>query len=616
MKKNIILLGLLILSIVHIYSDDALSRLSANTQLNRILLKRESGSRNSGISNRDIKKQLNLKEMPFYERLLFWRKKPLFDNVLMDIDAENIKRYLQANGFLYAEVKTEIKILNNNQVNVIFKITDNEPVVINNVNIIMNDSLTIARIDANSKKRTLNKQNNIRTTPNNIFRDKYIYFDRDLINNSLVDAGFLKSETEFNLKLNDSLSVDVDFMVYPGQIYYTKGIDFRGNNHTSDKTIFRVISFEDSLIYDSELVKRNNNDLLRLGVFRSVQVFPFFPIDKDYVIPSINLIEKPKWTLQTGVGWGSEERFRTRFQLSHHNLLKMADQQDFTFRSSAIEPINLQLTWIQPAMFHRYLRLSLNPFFKREKEPTFLLDKYGNISSLTYNFPLPQWAVSFSHILEQNNVKDIKVENIEDTKSIYNQSTFFSQLDINYSKPQTAPITGFHFINGAGIAGLGFNSPYDYLIFQHELRTYSPVAEMFNMAFRTSINSLREINNAPTIPVEKRLYLGGMQSVRGYKRNEISPVNESNQYIGGRTSLLFNLEARIPVIDDFSTALLIDAGQVWEDYSHYNLKDLKYSAGIGLRYHSPIGVIRLDFAKPVIKDSGSMKFYLTIGEFF
>ncbi len=584
--------------------------------LNKINFLSLTPNKRLSLSETKLKQQLNLKQDPFYKKFLFWQKKPVFEINLAIQDEQNLKRFFQANGYLYVEITTTLSYHKKNQVTINYYILENQPVMITNSTIILEDSQNIEIPEIISKKRNISKHEKIKSRPNTIFIDNNVFYDQSLINSSLINTGFLKAETDFDLRIVDSLSVNLSFIVNSGNQYYTKGLVIRGNKHTSKKTLLRILDISDSVTYTADLINKNQSALIRTGVFRSVQIYPQFTTNEDYAIPTISLVEKAKWTLQTGIGWGSEEKIRTLMQLSHHNLLNIADQQDISFRSSALEPINIQLLWTQPALFHRNLKLSLNPFFKREKEEMFSLDIYGNISSFSYNLPAPEWSAGFSHLLEQNKLQDIKVVNPEESKSIYNQSTFYTQLDINYSTPQNYPIKGIHLISGGGIAGVGFNSPYDYILLQQEIRYYQPGLWLFNYAFRVAANTMQEIKDSPAIPIEKRLYLGGMQSVRGFNRNELSPYNENNQAIGGRSSLLMNLETRFPIFTNFNGAILIDSGQVWEKSNFYKVDDLSYSLGLGLRYITPIGTIRADFAKPFINDSGSLKFYLTIGEAF
>jgi translocation and assembly module TamA len=121
------------------------------------------------------------------------------------------------------------------------------------------------------------------------------------------------------------------------------------------------------------------------------------------------------------------------------------------------------------------------------------------------------------------------------------------------------------------------------------------------------------------IPASQRFYAGGGGSVRGYEFQSIGPLDRRNDPIGGRSLVEVNAEARIKIIGPFGIVPFIDGGQVYEEvYPQLSSGDLQWAGGLGLRYYSPIGPIRLDLATPInprdIDDP--FQFYISIGQAF
>jgi len=382
-----------------------------------------------------------------------------------------------------------------------------------------------------------------------------------------------------------------------------------------------MITFEDNLVYSQDLVSRNRDDLFRLGVFRTIQIFPQFIDDTNFVRPIINLGESPKWSTTVGVGYGQDERFRTQLRVAHHNVLNRADQQILTVRTTYIEPWDVQFTWRQPAFLSRRLVLTVTPSVRRkiyrneDDEIEFVHDRTGNVTGISYPFH-HNWTVRLSHSLTQNNMPDIRIAEDERMRAFWNQSKVYSEFDINLSFPRRNPHRGIRFISGADYSGLGFGSPFKYYALSQEIRYYQPVYDYFVLAGRASIQTMEEIGDTPPIPIVDRLRLGGMQSVRGWRRNSITPLDADGAMIGGRSALFFNLESRIPLSDTISSALLYDAGQVYYDSYQFDGSSLLHSVGIGFRYTSPIGIIRLDLARAVPDQRATLQWYLSIGESF
>ncbi|HET8702110.1 MAG TPA: autotransporter assembly complex family protein, partial [Nitrococcus sp.] len=97
------------------------------------------------------------------------------------------------------------------------------------------------------------------------------------------------------------------------------------------------------------------------------------------------------------------------------------------------------------------------------------------------------------------------------------------------------------------------------------------------------------------LPPSQRFFAGGAQSVRGYSYQSLSPENAEGDRIGGRYLLVGSIEADYLLIGNFGAAVFFDAGNATLDPS----PNLKEGAGIGLRYRSPVGMVRLDFAHPL-----------------
>ncbi len=121
------------------------------------------------------------------------------------------------------------------------------------------------------------------------------------------------------------------------------------------------------------------------------------------------------------------------------------------------------------------------------------------------------------------------------------------------------------------------------------------------------------------IPGALRFYAGGGGSVRGYKYQTIGPRNRKGDPLGGLSFNVLNLEARFKVTDTIGIVPFVDAGMVYDRAIPEFGKDLCWSAGIGLRYFTPIGPVRLDVSTPLDDrndDQKAFQVYISIGQAF
>ncbi len=121
------------------------------------------------------------------------------------------------------------------------------------------------------------------------------------------------------------------------------------------------------------------------------------------------------------------------------------------------------------------------------------------------------------------------------------------------------------------------------------------------------------------MPADLRFYAGGGGSVRGYAYQLAGPV-QGDVPLGGLSVLTFSLELRFKVTDSIGLVPFLDGGTAFLDrVPDFGSQDILYGAGLGLRYYTAIGPIRLDVAVPVNKRKGvddSFQFYVSIGQSF
>jgi len=121
------------------------------------------------------------------------------------------------------------------------------------------------------------------------------------------------------------------------------------------------------------------------------------------------------------------------------------------------------------------------------------------------------------------------------------------------------------------------------------------------------------------LPADERFYSGGGSSVRGYGYQLLGPLDKNNNPMGGNALLEFALESRISITDSIATVLFVDAGSAYSSDFFDGSSELLYGAGIGMRYSSPMGPLRADFAIPVNAREGvddAFQIYLSIGQSF
>jgi outer membrane translocation and assembly module TamA len=143
-------------------------------------------------------------------------------------------------------------------------------------------------------------------------------------------------------------------------------------------------------------------------------------------------------------------------------------------------------------------------------------------------------------------------------------------------------------------AGRLLPGTFNYFAVAADGRHYLPVSNRLVLASRVQVGSIDDKDVAANVPFSKKYFLGGSTSIRGWGRYEVSPLS-SGEPIGGNSMMAFMSELRAMLHGNLGGVVFIDGGNVWANSWDLRFNDLKYAAGVGLRYQTPVGPIRFDY---------------------
>ena len=145
---------------------------------------------------------------------------------------------------------------------------------------------------------------------------------------------------------------------------------------------------------------------------------------------------------------------------------------------------------------------------------------------------------------------------------------------------------------------------------------YYPIGRSFVLAGRALVSAIAGVSDIADIAPSRRIYAGGGGSVRGFGYQQLGPKDAQNNPIGGLTATEFAVEMRYR-FGNFGIVPFFDGGRVGET-STPGIGGMRYGAGIGGRYYTNFGPMRIDVATPIDRQPGESRIalYISIGQAF
>lgn len=563
--------------------------------------------------------QLALKEVSYLEKLITKKQPFLYNQRLVDLDLERLLAIYHTEGFLKAKVSLAPLQINKDKqiVKLQIHIDEGEPVLVDKVGIIAIEE--VQGINLDSLFRKLGSE--LELKQGSRFRDEAIKQDILLIANAFRNLGYAYVDVNYDLELSrDTLKTNIIYRVKSGPVCYFGETTILGNKHVTIKYLRKQLEHEKGEIYNQSLLNKIRERLYQLQLFRIVSVVPIkeHNISKSSIPVSLYIEEAPRLSSRIGFGYGTEDRFRTFLDLNYRGFMGGSRRINLFLKHSSLVPYHVSLKWIQPQFFSPKSSITVNPFIIRNSEPGYEIRTYGINIPVTYRFN--SWFSStltyyLENVEQQIEAVDSEHLDLESEKFLYDKSGILLSAVFDNSTPKFTPRKGFNFSFGLKVNGYMFGSNFNYTRFWGDIRHYQKIGSWV-LASRLMGGGINSNDSSDFIPVEDRFYSGGSNSIRGWSRSELGPKRESGTPMGGKSILEANLELRYPLFWRVSGVAFIDSGNVWESSYNYQLDNLVYAIGGGLRIDTPIGPIRFDLGFPVWNQKKSPQLFISVGQAF
>ncbi|MBF0556396.1 MAG: outer membrane protein assembly factor BamA, partial [Nitrospirae bacterium] len=419
-------------------------------------------------------------------------------------------------------------------------------------------------------------------------------------------------------------TVDITFIVEEGQMYVFGDTIVTGNTKTKWEVFRRIFTHKRGAPFNPSAVYEEVRELYKTELFKDVSVsFTERAGHVKDVVFSVSEVD-PK-IVDFGAGYGEYEGLRGSLGASLANLMGMNRQLYFRSKFSALGQ-KYTLQYYEPWFITQNLPFRATIGYEERKEIDidtrklrYRVEKYTASVGVERNFT-DKLKGQIYYEFSLDNTWDVRPDislSRDDTGTLV-ISAIVPSLIYDGRNSLTNPTAGIIAGISVKMATALLLSQTDFLKLSGYVKYYRGLSENLVLAasFRTGI--AQGWNQTVDLPIVERFFLGGSTTVRGYGQDDLGPKGVNGDPTGGNAFLMGNLELRANVIDNFSIVPFIDAGNVWNDLNRYSPDDLRYTTGLGVRYMTPVGPLRLDYGHLLTRaaDERAGRFYFSIGQAF
>lgn len=510
---------------------------------------------------------------------------------------EQAQRAAQALGYYQARIDSEVVKGKNDTLHLVINVQAGEPIHLRNVTV---------RIDgpaASLKAFRIPKSDALKSGA--VLNHGHYEDAKRLILNQASRYGFFSGRfTHQRLLVDPAAGVaDIDLVYDSGPRYSLGKVSFSGDAPFDDDLLKRMVPFKEGTPYDSELIAELNQAMQASGYFDGVRVdaAPTAAVGQSIPVTVALDTRKPR-TMGLGLGYSTDVGPRGKANWTRHWVNPQGHSYGIESELSAPQQ-NVGLWYDVP----------LDPPLtdKLRYAGGYQYEEIAGTDSLSKLLTVgPEWHSKLPSGWER--VISLKWQREEYRLGDDSGLSTLLMPGISYSflrsDNRIDPHNGYRLQLGAQVAKEGLLSDSNLLHGNVLLKGLTTLGQNHRLLGRVQLGG-NATNGYKSIPPSLRFFAGGDQSVRGYDYQTLSPENSDGDRIGGRYMVAGSVEYQYSVAEKWRVATFVDQGN---SFNTLNLPSLKTGVGIGVRWVSPVGPLRLDLAH-ALDDDGGIRLHFSMG---
>ncbi len=572
-------------------------------------------SGNTSLPASRLKEVMDLRERSILHP---FRRAPFHEELLQD-DLKRVERLYQSEGFYDATVKgTPTYSPHRKTVSLTISVHEGEPTIVTAIMLKVTNGQEDRWHDTLIKLIPLKEGSRFRT-------DDYKTSEKVILQR-LAEDGYPNAKVEMSarvFKRERKAFVWIDVEV--GKRCTIGDITVVGTE--DEREVRRLLTFNKGELFRTSNIRKSQKRLWDSQLFSYVDIaFQKVEDDAEEIPIVVTVREAKPYTVKAGIGYGTEDQLRGKLEFEARRFLGNARRMQLQAKASAITQ-QAEAKFIQPHAIRDDWWLDIRAGIGHDDEKSYETETFYLTPQL--NIPINEmWRLFIGYAMESNHITDIAVSpydpTLEDRKK---DSYFISSLVSGFSMEQVDdplnPRKGFRLSNTTEWALESLGSETSYLKTDFEIRAYIPLFSTLVIGNRFRWGMISNLATGSTIPIFKRFFSGGSNSVRGYPYHKLGPLDPWGNALGGKSVIEGNVDLRFPLerfMHDLEGVIFFDIGQVAPTETAVLFRHLRYAVGTGVRYNTPVGPLRLDvgYARNPPEESTfyPLQVYFSIGQAF
>lgn len=449
----------------------------------------------------------------------------------------------------------------------------------------------------------------LKITDQEFFNREQLRLDVIKLTDIYSDEGYAYADISPAIKENaKDLTVEINININKGSQVYFEEITISGNTKTRDKVIRRQLKVYEQELYSGRRLKASVRNLYRLDYFEDVKVNTVKGSAEDKMRLLIDVKEKDTGAFSFGAGYGSSEGVFLTGSISERNLAGRGQVLALKAQVGA-NTQRYTLSFTEPWLYDIPLSAGADIYNWRYSYPDYDKDSVGGRLRLGYPiFDYTRANLSYNYDLANiKNVSDQASNSIKQDAGENRKSSITSTIRYDSRDQLFHPTGGSLQEIEYEFAGLGGNVGFNKVV--AESGWYFPLLWQTVGVLHGKAGVVKELPGK-TLPDYEKFYMVGIDALRGFERDDLCVRDSSGACVGGNKFVQFNAEIRFPIVAKLGAYgdVFFDTGDIYSNDENVDLLNLRRSAGVGFRWLSPMGPVRLEYGwilDPKSTDHGS-----------